>query len=153
MKKATNIIELANNLYFKEPVPIDQKEFYVPLYTDLIKELREELIYSNSDKETFYIAGQSGTGKTTAMLFLPDEKFKVKYKTIYIDYRNLMAFDDTDIIDVLLIFAFKMSESSKAIEDKFYEDLKNFYKVHKGLLDKVVEKESRISESLEGKAE
>ena len=53
MKRASNIIELANNLYPTKSIDKTNAEFYVPLYEDIVNELRDEIIYGKSDVATF----------------------------------------------------------------------------------------------------
>ncbi len=138
MKKATNIKEFANNLVEK-PVSIDNKNFYVPLFKELISEMKDEIINNELENKTIYIAGQSGSGKTSAMNFLPDENINKNFIKIDINYRDLIAFDDIDIIDVLLMFGFKMTDKEPRLKDTFYKKLETIYKKHEGLL--TIEKE------------
>lgn len=133
--KAKNITELSHQLFYNQPVTIAQKEYYVPIYQELIDILKDDIINEPSQKKTFYIAGQSGTGKTTAMNFLPDDEIKKNFAPLYIDYRDLLNFGDADIIDVLLMLGFKLSEEHKNIKKKFDDTLKKIYETHHGKLE------------------
>jgi len=138
--KATNITELTKQLYFNKPIGKEDKEFYVPIYQELIEELRDDIKFSDSQRLSFYIAGQSGSGKTTAMNFVPDTEIEKDYYPLYVNFRDLIAPDDSDIIDILLMFAFRITENSKNLSQKFYDRLKKIQKKHHGEYEEIIER-------------
>lgn len=138
--KATNIVELTKQLYFNKPITKETKDYYVPVYNELIEDLRDDIKYSDSQRLSFYIAGQSGSGKTTAMNFVPDDELEKIYHPLYINYRDLLAFQDADIIDVLLMFAYRITENSKKLSKKFNDRLKKIQKKHHGEYEEIIEK-------------
>lgn len=70
MKKATTINEFANNL-LSENLEIEKDDnVYVPIYKDKLEVLQDVILNDEVESQTFFVAGQSGTGKTTALNFL-----------------------------------------------------------------------------------
>jgi len=146
MKCASNIAELYNNL---QPHTIlfekSDKDQYVPLYEDLLNRLRTEITVNQRRDATFYIAGQSGTGKTTAMNFLPDTRLNKKFEIVYLYGRDLFDPNDVDVIDILLMFSFKLIEGKKELGKIFYERLDKIYKKHTGALEEEIKKQRGTS--------
>jgi hypothetical protein len=136
------IVKLHRNLFFDKAIEKKQSDLYVPIYDEEIKDLRQRLMLSELENQTFYLAGQSGSGKSTALNFLPDRKILSKYKPVYINYRDLLAFEDVDIIDVLLMFAYRMSEESPKIHKKFYKLIEKLHKIHQQKIEEFEEKSS-----------
>ncbi|MBM3436836.1 MAG: ATP-binding protein [Bacteroidetes bacterium] len=146
MKCASNIAELYNNLQ-PHTILFDEKDKdqYVPLYEELLNKLRTEISVNQRKDATFYIAGQSGTGKTTAMNFLPNTLIKKKFDVVYLYGRDLFDPNDVDIIDVLLMFSFKLIEAKKSLERMFYDRLDKIYKKHIGALEEEIKKQKGTS--------
>ena len=143
-----DVIKLAQNLFFDRAIDKKSKKYYVPTFHEQTEELRDEIFFSEIENHSFYIAGQSGTGKTSALNFLPDKKILDKFTPIYINYRDLLAFDDADIIDILLMFAYKLSEKDKKISKKFLSEIEKIDKVHNKNLE--IEKEKETSKNTKG---
>lgn len=74
MKEATTINELADNLDPSMPLGKGDKNVYVPIYDEILSQLRDRIIHDKLDSRTCFVAGQSGTGKTTALNFLEDNE-------------------------------------------------------------------------------
>ena len=81
---AKNIIELVNILDPAVPVSAENKDFYVPVFDDEICKLRDDLINSERPNITHYVAGQIGSGKTSALNFLPDKEILEQYCIVYV---------------------------------------------------------------------
>ena len=79
MRKANDIIELYKNL---TPGPLDKSasEFYIEVYQEQIEKIRFSLLTNEDHTQTIYVAGQSGTGKTTALNFLPDSSIEENFE-------------------------------------------------------------------------
>ncbi len=140
MKKATNINELANNLIPQNFLTQDDEEFYVPIYDDILRGLRDTIINDRVEAQTFFIAGQSGTGKTTALNFLGIDELRRHYYVKYINMRDFLDESDVDIIDFLLTFAFALVKDTP-LENDYYKKLDEIRKIHLGELEKVKEKD------------
>ncbi|MCK4766496.1 MAG: hypothetical protein KAW12_30150 [Candidatus Aminicenantes bacterium] len=121
MIKAKNINELANNL-LDQFLDQDDREFYVPIYDEILQELRDTIINDQVEAQTFFVAGQSGTGKTTALNFLEDDELKKQFYVKYINMRNFFDDVDADILDLLLTFAFALVQDTH-LQDRYYKEL------------------------------
>lgn len=101
-------------------------DFYIPLYDRKLKELRTALSIDPYSPDCFYIYGQPGSGKSTALNYFADEELKTCYEIILIKGRELFDLQDVDIIDVLLMLALdllallKDKSSFKETVDKIY---------------------------------
>jgi len=134
MKKATTIHELADNLDPSLPLGKEDKDIYVPIYNDILSKLRDRVINDKLESRTLFVAGQSGTGKTTALNFLEDEEISQAFTVKIINFRDLIDLSDVDIIDLLLMIGFELVKDNNDLETKYYNKLEEIRKVHKGIL-------------------
>lgn len=141
MKKATNINEFANNLIPENFLKLEDKDVYVPIYEELLKVLRDMVIKDEVESQAFFVSGQAGTGKTTALNFFTTETLEKQYSIKYINMRDFLDLSDVDIIDFLLAFAFAMVKDTP-LAQKYYERLVDIQRKHEGEIEEVVERES-----------
>ncbi len=124
MKRATTINELANNLIINWLPSRADEQFYVPVYEKLLKRLRDKVLHTEElPAHTLFITGQPGTGKSTALNFLADEELDKKFHAMILNAEELLDLNDIDIIDVLLMFGFKLTENSKILQKKYFDKL------------------------------
>jgi DNA polymerase III delta prime subunit len=152
MKKAMNINEFANNLVPENFLEAGDKDVYVPIYEEQLMLLRDMVINDQVESQAFFVAGQSGTGKTTALNFFKTETLEKYYHIKYINMRDFLDLSDVDIIDFLLAFAFALAKNT-AIEKNYYEKLVELQKKHKGELLETVEQVSDRKKGLDIKSE
>ncbi len=142
MEKARTIPELANVLIPSEPLNrYNDRDEYVPIYDDILSVLRDRILNDAPRNRTYLISGQSGTGKTTALNFLAAPEIEEKFELKYLYGRDLLDPIDTDIIDVLLMLAFKLVKGT-SLENKYYKKLENLQKSHEGTLEEESERAS-----------
>jgi DNA polymerase III delta prime subunit len=141
MKKATNINELANNLIPENFLTTKDKDVYVPVYDHILETLRDMVINDQVESQAFFVAGQQGTGKTTALNFLYTEELGKHFHVKYIYMRDYLDRSDADIVDFLLAFAFSLVENSPLAEN-YYKKLVDIQKKHEGEILESVEKVS-----------
>ena len=153
MKKANNIIELIENLDSEINQEIN-KDWYVPIYREQLDRIRKELYFTNSNK-TFFIAGQSGNGKTTALSFFVNTEIKKKFKPVYISSADFVDIYDINIADILyglVIHLIKISNNSKL----FLEEIDTLKKIYDGSIKeeqlKQVEKKYSAKANIEASA-
>jgi DNA polymerase III delta prime subunit len=141
MKKAENINEFANNLIPENFLKPEDKNVYVPIYEDILEALRDMVINDQVEAQSFFVAGQPGTGKTTALNFFPDKTVEEHFHVKYINMRDFLDLSDVDVIDFLLAFAFAMVKNTQ-LEKNYYQKLVDIQRKHKGEIEETVERES-----------
>lgn len=107
LKKADDLRQLYINLnnvgaLYREG---EGGDFYIPLYERKLKELKTALAIDPYAPDCFYIYGQPGSGKSTALNYFADPALQADYEIILIKGRELFDLQDVDILDVLLMFA------------------------------------------------
>ena len=122
MKKASNLIEVSQVFDPQKVLTLEDKEFHQDIYQSTIKPLKVKLLVNQTPSKTFFICGQIGMGKSTALNYLPDEKIKSKFEVKYLTGRELFAIHDVDIIDILLMVGFELIKDT-SLENKYYEGL------------------------------
>lgn len=149
MKKNKNIDDFIQNVT-PEPLKFEDKEFYVDFYNQEIKKL-QTIILLRQGYDSLYIAGQIGTGKSTAMQFFVNEEIKNKFHVVYINYRDLIDPDDTETVDIFLMFCFQLIKDSKKLQKIFFDKLEFFKRVYDEKIQayKEIEKGNNISVGIE----
>lgn len=157
MKRAKTMSEFIHNL---SPIIIptqEDKDFYVPIFDKKLEKLRIKILLDNTSTQTIFIAGQSGTGKTTALNFLANEELSKKYKVKILYGRDYFDPNDIDIIDILLLFGFTLTDDSSKLKKKYFEKLNTIQKVHDGIHEEasttVKGTKGEIGTEAEGKAQ
>lgn len=157
MKKATNLIEL-----FKALVPSNflgpnrDPEFYVKVYEDKLDTLRFSIQHDPNPQKTFYVTGQSGTGKTTALNFLPNKELEAEYTVVSMYTRDLLDLNDVDVVDLLLMTCYRLMQeeteraSTRELERLFGDRLDKIRDKQQGLIDETIEQEKKRAASAGG---
>lgn len=148
MKKATNIKELTENLNPLQPLSKEDENVYVPIYDNILDSLRDMIINEQLPNQTFFVTGQEGTGKSTALNFLPDDSITNKFEIKYIRGRDLFEPSDIDIIDLLLIFAHELVKDNDSLKNQYYKELNKLQQVHEGSLIQETSKDEGRTASL-----
>lgn len=141
MTKATNIREV-HKVFIPKPLTLeDGKEFYVDIYKEDLEKLGIDLELNDDFSKTFYVTGQSGNGKTTALNFLSNNNDPIndKYKIITIPGKDLFNMEDVDIIDVLIMIGLRVVQGT-SLESKFIDELTKLRDVKAKKLEDVEEK-------------
>ena len=139
LKKAKDLIEIYQQFETVNPLTPDDKDFYIDIYEKDIRELTNKIIFNQNPKKAFFVTGQSGNGKTTALNFLQNEKILQLYDVKVITANNYLNLDDIDIIDIILTIGFIFAESDKKIKEKYFEKLEEFKNKKLGQLEKYKE--------------
>lgn len=153
MTEANNITELIENLDV-EINRDENKSWYVPIYDEQLHRIRTELYFTNTNK-TFFIAGQSGNGKTTALSFFINNEIEKKFKPVFISSSDFVDIYDINIADILyglVMHLIKLSDNSKL----FIEEVETLKKIYDGDLKeeqlKQVEKKYLAKANIEASA-
>lgn len=122
MEPALSVAGLMNNLDVDESASQIADSMYVhALYQKHIEKLRFHLLESLRKNQTFFVAGQSGTGKSTALRFLPNKDIHDKFKVIYVKpgvAAELDAIDgkEVNIINVMVNIAETLVKVAKGLD-------------------------------------
>ena len=108
MKKASNLIEVSQIFDPQKVLTLADKDIHQDIYQNIINPLKMKLITNQIPSKTFFICGQIGMGKSTALNYLPDDNINNKFEVKYLTGRELFAIHDIDIIDILLMIGFEL---------------------------------------------
>lgn len=147
MQPATNIRELANNLIPDRPlIKGKDDQFYVSIYEDEIADLRDSVIHDKIQAQTLFVSGQTGTGKTTALHYLPDEEVEADFHVVSLDAKNLFELSDVSIIEILIMICYKLmdQDSTGQLSREFKMAIERLEKASKGILEEITTKESGL---------
>jgi hypothetical protein len=122
MKKASNLIEVSQIFDPQKVLTLADKDIHQDVYQSTIDPLKMKLLTNQIPSKTFFICGQIGMGKSTALNYLPDENINNKFEVKYLTGRELFAIHDIDIIDILLMIGFELIKDT-GLEDRYYEGL------------------------------
>ncbi|MDL1964951.1 MAG: hypothetical protein LWW98_11640 [Deltaproteobacteria bacterium] len=118
LKKATTIEEAYQVFDTQNPLDQVNKEFYVDIYHEDLLKLRKDLVLNLIPDKSFFVTGQSGNGKSTALNFLPDTAICKKYDVKYLYGRDVFKLDHIDIIDIILMVGYTIVNGNAALEKK-----------------------------------
>ncbi len=152
MKKAMTINELANNLLAGDLSSDKDANVYVHIYDEKLEELRDVILNDAVETQTFFVTGQSGSGKTTALNFLKTETLEKHFFVKYIRMKDFLDEQDVDIIDFFLAFAFALVKGT-VLEDEYYRELVEMQKKREGELEESVEKQTGRKTGAGGEAD
>ena len=138
MQKCETLEDIAGAFDGQRPLVQADKDFYVSIYEDKLSELRIEMLTNKIPTKTFYVCGQLGNGKSTALAFIPDDKLNAKFDFLSIGCSELIQDEDTDIVDLLLFVGLKVAEKG-SFEDEYFEKLEKLKELNMGKLEHTTE--------------
>ncbi len=152
MKKAESIEEIYQVFAPEKYLQKGDEEFYVNLYNKDLQRFVNELIKNPIPSKSFFIAGQSGNGKSTILSLLDTEHptIKTKYELRYLSGKELFKYNDINIIDLLLMIGANLIQESEVLQEKYFESLNKLQASHDGLLQ--IESTNTNNKTKEGKA-
>ena len=154
MKLATNMVEMKQNFRSNDKyLSQDDSNVYENLFESQMKRLALDIEDSQIEYDTFYITGQSGNGKSTALNHLKDnnEYIKTSFTTKHLMANEVFDFQDQiTIVDVLLMIGMKLCEDDTDIQLKYIEKLEEFKDISTKKAQKSMIKTS-INESVTSK--
>jgi len=152
MKKAETIVEIYQAFAPEKYLTIEDKDFYVDLYSDDLRRFSHELINNSIPGKSFFVAGQSGNGKSTVLNFLNTKypALKDKYEFRYLAGREVFSHPDINIIDLLLMIGANLIHDDQELQKTYFEELNKLQESHDGLLQ--IEALDSTTHTTEGKA-
>lgn len=154
MKKATSIDEIYSVFAHEKSLKKEDKDLYVNLYEKDLKRFVNALIKNQIPTKTFYIAGQSGNGKSTILNLLTTKypELENKYEFFYISGKTIFDYEDVNIVDILLMIANQLVQNCKNIENSYIEKLRKFQDISNGTLEISESESSTQSEEIKANA-
>lgn len=161
MKRATTLKEIKQAFRYNDKYLSEEDEnVYENLYSKKMKKLEIDIEDSDIHYDTFYITGQSGNGKSTAINHL---KSRSKYIKDNYDVRHLFAndifdfSDDLTIVDVLLMVGVSLVEGNESLQKKYLDELQKLKDFHVGKLEESTmeekDTESKLTSSVYAKGD
>lgn len=152
MERAKSIKEIKqvfrfNDKYLEE----DNENFFENIYKKDMRKLEIDIEDSEIHYDTFYITGQSGNGKSTAVHQLKrSDVITKKYDIQHIFANDLLDFqDEVTIVDVFLMLGIILVEGTK-LEEKYLKELQDLKDINVGKLEKSYQNEKLDDENEKG---
>lgn len=135
-KKATTVEEIYHNFVQENYLDKETEEFYVNLYEKDLKLFVSDLSRNIIPSKSFFIAGQSGNGKSSVLHMLTTKypELENKYLFNYITGREIFIYEDIDIVDILLMIGHVLTKDNEALQDKYRSYLQKVEDVKSGAL-------------------
>lgn len=129
---ARTLRALYNNLNPSDFLTPENSQFYVEIYSRQINEIRKQLLWDENEYQTIYVTGQSGSGKTTALNFLPDAELDGEFVIKRFDANRLLELNDVNLVDILLMLGFDLVNGNPRLEKVFLEKLLKISSIREG---------------------
>ncbi len=138
-KPATTIEELIANFNYMQVIDESLKQFYVDIYTKELADIRTKLKLINlfPPNKTFYITGQRGTGKSSALRQLPTKDLNEKLHFVFITFYKDIDVADIDIVDVLLYIGESLINNNPKLLKEFDYRLKELKGLYEGTIERL----------------
>ena len=137
MKKAENIEDIYHVFAPEQYLEKEDKDFYVDLYPTKLREFVTALQYNQNNRKTFFIAGQSGNGKSSVLNLLTSNypKMEEQYHFHTIAGKDIFIYDDIDIVDILLMLGMLFAQQDSTLKETFFAKLKKLEDIKDGVLE------------------
>ncbi len=136
MKKASNIDEIYRVFTAEMALTEAEKEFYIDLYGIDLQKFVKALQNNPLPNKFFYISGQSGNGKSTALNLLTEKNPDLKniYDFHHIEGKDVFLNNEIEIVDIFLIIGYTLVEKSEKLKESYIQKLKDISDVKDGSL-------------------
>ena len=144
MNPATNIKTLKQAFRYNDKYLDEENEnFFVNLYQKDMRKLEIDIEDSEIHYDTFYITGQSGNGKSTAVNQLKKSKVVTDIYDIHHLFANdLFDFpDEVTIVDVLLMIGMSLVSKNETLQKEYLNELQELKDINVGKLEKSINEE------------
>jgi energy-coupling factor transporter ATP-binding protein EcfA2 len=154
MKKATTIKEIYSIFAHEKFLKADDKDFYVDLYGTDFKKFVVALKNNEVSSKAFFIAGQSGNGKSTVLNLLTTNypELEDNFEFNYIAGRTIFLYEDIDIVDILIMIGNTLTKNHPTLQEKFFEKLQKLEDIKVGVLEESYTNSDKSEENLGIKA-
>ena len=162
MQKAKTLNDVYNNFEGNRPLNENEYSFFVDIYNKKLKRFIGNIKRNTNYQNIFFIAGQRGNGKSTILNNLKHKNsdFEKSYEIRHLQAKDLLNYNDVDIVDVLLIIGFDLIDNNilgederKKLEDEFKEKLQELESLNNGELEQIQSNTKNESENLNASVE
>ena len=162
MQKAKTLDDVYNNFEGNRPLNENEYSFFVDIYDKKLKRFIGNIKRNTNYQNIFFIAGQRGNGKSTILNNLKHKNsdFEKSYEIRHLQAKDLLNYNDVDIVDVLLIIGFDLIDNNilgederKKLEDEFKEKLQELESLNNGELEQTQSNTKNESENINAKVE
>ena len=162
MQKAKTLNDVYNNFEGNRPLNENEYSFFVDIYDKKLKRFIGNIKRNTNYQNIFFIAGQRGNGKSTILNNLKHKNsdFEKSYEIRHLQAKDLLNYNDVDIVDVLLIIGFDLIDNNilgederKKLEDEFKEKLQELESLNNGELEQIQSNTKNESENLNASVE
>jgi len=140
MKKATSLQEISRTFRYNDKYLAEEDaDFYEELYAREMKMLAIDIENSEIHYDTFYITGQSGNGKSTAINHLKRTNSYIQntYNVKHLFANDIFDFEDElNIVDILLMIGFSLLQEESTLQEEYLQKLEELKDFHLGKLEK-----------------
>lgn len=162
MQKAKTLNDIYNNFEGNRPLSENEYSFFVDIYDKKLKRFIGNIKRNTNYQNIFFIAGQRGNGKSTILNNLKhkNDDFEKSYEIRHLQAKDLLNYNDVDIVDVLLIIGFDLIDNNTLdatkktkLEDEFKEKLQELEALNSGELEHVQSNTTNENENLKASVE
>jgi hypothetical protein len=125
IEPAKNLLQLRNNLQIVDGLNEENMAYHVNLHEETMAILQERLMTTQNHKETFFLAGQRGSGKTTLVDYIfAQNSIKDTFETIKLSIHELTNIDDEsfDVVEILVLLMTEILKRSPSSVTKKYKE-------------------------------
>ncbi|QFR49418.1 hypothetical protein FJR48_06625 [Sulfurimonas lithotrophica] len=138
LKKAKTLEDIYNSFQGNKPLSEDEHDFFINIYDKKLKRFIGNIKRNEVYQNIFFIAGQSGNGKSSILNNLKRESdIFGRYDIRHFEAKQFRSHDNIDIVDILLIIGFDLLDNSrldgaktKKLKDEFEEKLTQLQQVN-----------------------
>ncbi|MGD9554024.1 MAG: hypothetical protein AB7D96_00980 [Arcobacteraceae bacterium] len=162
MVKAKTLDDIYNNFEGNRPLSENEYVFFVDIYDKKLKRFIGNIKRNTNYQNIFFIAGQRGNGKSTILNNLKHKNsdFEKSYEIRHLQAKDLLNYNDVDIVDVLLIIGFDLIDNNilgederQKLENEFKEKLQELESLNNGELEQIQSNTKNESENLNANVE
>lgn len=127
IEPAKNLPQLRNNLQIVDGLNEENMAYHVNLHEEIMAILQDRLMTTQNPKETFFLAGQRGSGKTTLVDYIfAQDIIKDTFETIKLSIHELTNIDDEhfDVVEILVLLTTEiLKRSPDSVKKKYKEEV------------------------------
>ena len=138
LTKAKTLEDIYNSFEGNRPLSVDEYDFFINIYDKKLKRFELNFKRNKIYQNIFFIAGQSGNGKSSILNNLKhNNAIFENYDIRHFEAKEFRNHDNINIVDILLIIGFDLLDKStlsdakaKELKDEFGKELTKLQEVN-----------------------